>query len=115
MPTDTDEQEQQLKHLLEGIIDLTAQIQTDMSCALLKNESVVEKTSELAKENGNKTLERTNAAIYAFVDILPIASINSINLFMVLIGYHSVLTGNPQLSKLIAQISEERDEYAGGD
>ena len=102
---------------LEEMSELTSDIKGDISYHLIKHKQVFD---QLEKDNNgteNIMMEKMNKATLGFVSQMPLATLNSVNLFMNLLAYHSEITGDQTLVNILRKIQlnnskEETNESA---
>jgi len=103
---DKEEKKQVLRELLENMTILTGEIQAQMSCVLLENESIRKKVEALSNQSENDSIEIINNAMYGFISAMPIASLNLTNIFMNVIAHHSKMTGDPTMIGMLKEIGD---------
>jgi hypothetical protein len=85
---------------------LTARIQLEISAHLLSNKGYKESYDHLPTSE-NEVLELLDSSISKFVKLMPLASMNQVNLFMSLLSTHSTITGNPRIKLIIKELNDE--------
>jgi hypothetical protein len=84
---------------------LTSHFQIEMADALLENSPNKKDFEKYANASEEVMQQRIDRAVYAFVGVMPLASINGINLFMNALALHSNLTGNTVMHDVIEELN----------
>ena len=98
------ENEESLTALLEAMSELTSDIQGDISYHLIKHKQVFDQVDKDNNGPENIMMEKMNRATLGFVSQMPLATLNSVNLFMNLLAYHSEITGDQTLVNILRKI-----------
>ena len=106
------ENEEHLTYLLEDMCDLTSQIQEEMSHHLIQHDSVRKQVEKDNNGSENVAIEKMNRAILACVSQMPLATLNSVNLIMMIIAHHSKITGDPTMSRILNEIGSRNSNTA---
>ena len=90
--------EESLTALLKAMSELTSDIQGD------KHKQVFDQVEKDNDGPENIMMDKMNRATLGFISQMPLATLNSVNLFMNLIAHHSEITGDKTLVNILRKI-----------
>lgn len=77
-----------------------------MSAVLLRNPRIKKRFDHDSKQSEEVMQKIIDKAVFAFVGAMPLATINSSNIFLQVMGIHSNLTKDPMMHRILERVNE---------
>lgn len=96
-----------LVKLFKQFNEVSGCIQQDISRVLLTDKANQKKLSEQLQGSENDMEIKMDKAVHAFIAVMPLATMNRINLFCKTLCLHGNLTGNPAIHDIFDEVNRQ--------